>query len=158
MQLKTFFVNNVLYTMEQTQTRPTSITVMSCQKSGMDRNYCLIVFIVYMSYSDTQKVAKCCLYEIKSMLKKERGGHHRVLSTHTCGPLYTKVYCLHFIQVYFVIQSGYLCSYFYLSFEAFNSSTASLNEAPNRALAKHNILVVLPVPGGPCKTLYIIQL
>jgi hypothetical protein len=26
---------------------------MSCQKSGMDRNYCLIVFIVYMSYSDT---------------------------------------------------------------------------------------------------------
>jgi hypothetical protein len=46
--------------------------------------------------------------------------------------------------------------YFYLSFEAFNSSTASLNEAPNRALAKHNILVVLPVPGGPCKTLYTI--
>jgi hypothetical protein len=26
---------------------------MSCQKSSMDRNYCLIVFIVYMSYSDT---------------------------------------------------------------------------------------------------------
>ena len=36
----------------------------------MDRNYCLIVFIVYMSYSDTWKVAKCCLYEKKSMLKK----------------------------------------------------------------------------------------
>lgn len=81
--------------------------------------------------------------------------------------LYTGKFCLHFIQVnfvstlyslqvYFVLQSGYLCSYLYLSFEAFNSSTASLNEAPNRALAKHNILVVLPVPGGPCKTLYII--
>jgi hypothetical protein len=24
-----------------------------CQKPGMDRNYCLIVFIVYVSYSDT---------------------------------------------------------------------------------------------------------
>ena len=39
------------------------------------RNYCLIVFIVYMSYSDTQKLAKCCLHEKKSMLKK-RGGKH----------------------------------------------------------------------------------
>ena len=26
---------------------------VTCQKPGMDRNYCLIVFIVYMSYSDT---------------------------------------------------------------------------------------------------------
>ena len=47
----------------------------------MDRNYCLIVFIVYMSYSDTWKVAKCCLYEKKSMLKKKkkkkRGQHLR---------------------------------------------------------------------------------
>jgi hypothetical protein len=107
------------------------------------------------------------------MLKKEREGiigscphipvdhfiQKFIVSTlYRCilSPLYTCVFCLHFIQVYFVIQSGYLCSYFYLSFEAFNSSTASLNEAPNRALAKHNILVVLPVPGGPCKTLYII--
>ena len=40
----------------------------------MDRNYCLIVFIVYMSYSDTYKVAICCLYEKKSMLKKKGGG------------------------------------------------------------------------------------
>ena len=43
----------------------------------MDRNYCLIVFIVYMSYSDTQKVAKCCLYVKKSMgnnLKKKKKG------------------------------------------------------------------------------------
>ena len=38
----------------------------------MDRNYCLIVFIVYMSYSDTYKVAICCLYEKKSMLKKRK--------------------------------------------------------------------------------------
>ena len=29
------------------------IELISCQKPGMDRNYCLIVFIVYMSYSDT---------------------------------------------------------------------------------------------------------
>ena len=28
-------------------------SLISCQKPGMDRNYCLIVFIVYMSYSDT---------------------------------------------------------------------------------------------------------
>jgi hypothetical protein len=27
--------------------------IILCQKPGMDRNYCLIVFIVYMSYSDT---------------------------------------------------------------------------------------------------------
>ena len=38
----------------------------------MDRNYCLIVFIVYMSYSDTYKVAKCCLYDKKSMPKKNK--------------------------------------------------------------------------------------
>ena len=50
----------------------------------MDRNYCLIV---YMSYSDTQKVPKCCIYEKKSMLKKkekEKREQHRVLSTSTC--------------------------------------------------------------------------
>ena len=46
----------------------------------MDRNYCLIVFIVYMSYSDTQKVAKCCLYEKKvdvnkKKKKKKKGGN-----------------------------------------------------------------------------------
>ena len=44
----------------------------------MDRNYCLIVFIVYMSYSDTQKVAKCCLYEKKSMLKEKKGGESKI--------------------------------------------------------------------------------
>ena len=27
-----------------------------------------------MSYSDTYKVAKCCLYDKKSMLKKKKGG------------------------------------------------------------------------------------
>ena len=43
----------------------------------MDRNYCLIVFIVYMSYSDTQKVAKCCVHEKKSMLKKRGMGNQR---------------------------------------------------------------------------------
>ena len=50
----------------------------------MDINYCLIV---YMSYSDTQKVPKCCIYEKKSMLKKkekEKREQHRVLSTSTC--------------------------------------------------------------------------
>ena len=51
---------------------PSLSLIILCQKTGMDRNYCLIVFIVYMSYSDTQKVAKCCLYEKKSMLKKKR--------------------------------------------------------------------------------------
>jgi hypothetical protein len=40
----------------------------------MDRNYCLIVFIVYMSYSGTKKVAKCCVHEKKLMLKKKGGG------------------------------------------------------------------------------------
>jgi hypothetical protein len=43
-----------------------------CQKPGMDRNYCLIVFIVRMSSSDTKKVAKCCVNEKKSMLKKNK--------------------------------------------------------------------------------------
>ena len=37
----------------------------------------------------------------------------------------------------------------YRSFEAFNSKTASLNDDPNNVLAKHNMLVVFPVPGGP---------
>ena len=44
----------------------------------MDRNYCLIVFIVYMSYSDTYKVAKCSLYEKKVDVyqkRKKRGGN-----------------------------------------------------------------------------------
>ena len=50
------------------------ISAYVCQKPGMDRNYCLIVFIVYMSSSDTQKVAKCCVHEDKSMLKKRGGG------------------------------------------------------------------------------------
>ena len=77
--------------------------IILCQKPGMDRNYCLIVFVVYMSYSDTWKVAKCCLYEKKSMLKKKKtkkkekggratskkiikkGGYHRVLFTRTCA-------------------------------------------------------------------------
>ena len=40
----------------------------------MDRNYCLIVFIVYMSYSDTYKVANVVYMKKKSMLKKKRGG------------------------------------------------------------------------------------
>jgi hypothetical protein len=29
------------------------IKFISCQKPGMDTNYCLIVLIVYMSYSNT---------------------------------------------------------------------------------------------------------
>ena len=51
-----------------------------------------------MSYSDTQKVAKCCLYDrvdVKKKKKKKKGGggnilktkkreQHRVLSTSTC--------------------------------------------------------------------------
>ena len=44
-----------------------------CQKPGMDRNYCLIVFIAYMSYSDTQKVAKCCTHETKIDVEKKGG-------------------------------------------------------------------------------------
>ena len=36
----------------------------------MDRNYCLLVFIVYMSL----RVAKCCLHEKKLMFKKKGGG------------------------------------------------------------------------------------
>ena len=32
---------------------PSLSLIILCQKTGMDRNYCLIVFIVYMSYSDT---------------------------------------------------------------------------------------------------------
>ena len=39
----------------------------------------------------------------------------------------------------------------YLSFEAFSSNTASLYDGPSIARAKHRILVVLPVPGGPWK-------
>jgi hypothetical protein len=53
----------------------------------MDRNCSLIVFFVYMSYSDTYKVAKCCVHEKKLMIKKGGMGnqrHHRVLSTSTC--------------------------------------------------------------------------
>ena len=42
---------------------PSLSLIILCQKTGMDRNYCLIVFIVYMSY------------------KKKK---HRVLSTSTC--------------------------------------------------------------------------
>ena len=42
--------------------------------------------------------------------------------------------------------------YIYLSLDAFNSRTASLKDAPRRVLARHKILVVFPVPGGPCKT------
>ena len=37
----------------------------------------------------------------------------------------------------------------YLSFDAFNSNTASLKEGPSSARARHRMLVVLPVPGGP---------
>ena len=47
------------------------------------------------------------------------------------------------------LQSAEWLWCYYLSFEAFNSRTASLYEAPNIALARHNILVVFPVPGGP---------
>lgn len=36
-----------------------------------------------------------------------------------------------------------------LSFEAFNSKTAFLNEGPSNILAKHKIVVVFPTPGGP---------
>ena len=47
------------------------------------------------------------------------------------------------------LQSAEWLWCYYLSFEAFSSRTASLYEAPNIALARHNILVVFPVPGGP---------
>lgn len=43
-------------------------------------------------------------------------------------------------------QPSLIC---YLSLDAFNSKTASLKEVPSKALARHKILVVLPVPGGP---------
>lgn len=42
-----------------------------------------------------------------------------------------------------------LTSKAYLSFEALSSKTASLRAGPSRARAKHKMLVVLPVPGGP---------
>ena len=45
------------------------------------------------------------------------------------------------------MQTEVYCSY--LSLDAFISKTASLYEGPNIALARHKILVVLPVPGGP---------
>lgn len=35
------------------------------------------------------------------------------------------------------------------SLDAFNSNTASLNELPKSILARANIVVVLPTPGGP---------
>ena len=38
------------------------------------------------------------------------------------------------------------------SLEALSSKTASLYVGPSRVLAKHKILVVLPVPGGPLRT------
>ena len=41
-----------------------------------------------------------------------------------------------------------------LSFEAFNSITASLKESPKRILAKHNIVVVFPTPGGPAMIIF----
>ena len=37
----------------------------------------------------------------------------------------------------------------HLSSDAFNSNTASLKLEPRRARARHRMLVVLPVPGGP---------
>jgi hypothetical protein len=40
----------------------------------MDKNYCLIVFIVYMSSSDTYKVATCCVHEKKIDVKRKGGG------------------------------------------------------------------------------------
>jgi hypothetical protein len=39
----------------------------------MDINYCVLVFIVHMSSSDTQRVAKCCLHEKNSMFKIKGG-------------------------------------------------------------------------------------
>ena len=36
-----------------------------------------------------------------------------------------------------------------LSFDAFSSNTASFKAGPSIARARHSILVVLPVPGGP---------
>lgn len=38
----------------------------------------------------------------------------------------------------------------YLSFDALSSRTASFSAGPSSALAKQRMLVVLPVPGGPC--------
>ena len=42
-------------------------------------------------------------------------------------------------------------NFLYLSFEAFNSRTASLKEGPSKVRARHKMLVVFPVPGGPLK-------
>lgn len=36
--------------------------------------------------------------------------------------------------------------------EAFNSITRSLNKSPNNCRAAASIVLVLPVPGGPCKS------
>ena len=50
---------------------------------------------------------------------------------------------------------GSFIQYTYLSLDAFNSRTASLKDVPSRALARHKILVVFPVPGGPWKIKFI---
>ena len=80
----------IKYTIAQNVSKKNTFkTLCICQKPSMDRNCCSIVFFVYMSYSDTQKVAKCCVREKKLMIKKGGMGNrrqhsHRVLSTSTC--------------------------------------------------------------------------
>jgi hypothetical protein len=48
------------------------------------------------------------------------------------------------------ISGTQICCATYLSSEAFSSSTASLKFAPSSCRATASMLVVLPVPGGPC--------
>ena len=56
----------------------TAHTRDTCQKPGMDRNYSLIVFIVYMSSSDTYRKLQNVVYmKKKSMFKKKGGGSNQ---------------------------------------------------------------------------------
>ena len=75
----------------------------------MDRNYCLIVFIVYMSYSDTLKVAKCCLYEKKSMLKKKRKKEKKGINIGSCPqvPVHNTSDCVLIYIILFLIRNEY---------------------------------------------------
>ena len=41
-----------------------------------------------------------------------------------------------------------------LSSDAFNSKTHSLIASPNIYLAKHNTLLVFPIPGGPTRIMF----
>ena len=107
----------------------------------MNRKYCLIVFIVYMSYSDTQKVAKCCLYEKKIDVKKKekkKGGHH------SQGPVHTYLW---FDLPFLIIKNLYI--YLYIvrrNFLIVLVRTGFLNIMQYLKICEKNSLVVMYQP------------